>query len=204
MPFSRQTAIGAQLVQYNQVSGFPIKDLKSLVFDVLHESRQSRVAIVADEETLEQLPPLDSSRLDPEQDYRWSGFLIQRKVRKRAKRVIQGTYDEWFQWYMQHQRFRAFQTIVLIEPLVGVSDSEQGGYIDGFLARLMGKVRKTVIISKGDGEAPPSHDERRAKEVVRAMLYGTRLTRPKILQQLGRTFVPIAEETLAKAFTKYT
>ncbi len=159
---------------------------------------------MADEETLDQLPPLDSARLDPKQDYRWSGFLIQRKVQKRAKRVIQGTYDEWFRWYMRYQRFRAFQAIVLIEPLVGVSDPDHGGYIDGFLARLTGKVRKMVIISRSEGEAPPSHDERRAREVIRALLYGTRLTRPEILQQLGRTLVPLADETLAKAFTKYT
>jgi hypothetical protein len=192
-----------RFIPYGQGGEFPTKELLNLVYDALRQTRQSTVAIMTDEKTLEQLPPLDSESLEPERDYRWSGLLLQRKVQKRAKRIVQGTYDQWFQWYMRFQRFRAFHSIVLVEPLAGVANPEWGGYIDGLLARLMRKARRVVIISKSEGEVSPSHDEGRAKAVIRALLYGTRLSRPEILQQLGHIFIPIPDETLAKAFTKY-
>ena len=158
---------------------------------------------MADWETLEQLKLTDSVALDPRADYRWTGIKVQAGL-KPAKRVIEGTYDGWFQWYMRYQRFKAFRTLVLVNPLTGVSHPEWGGYIDGLLARLMGKVRQVVIISQVVADPLPSKEEQRTKEVIRALLYGTRLTRPEVLRQLRLTLTPIDEETLGGVFTRYS
>jgi CRISPR/Cas system-associated endonuclease Cas1 len=198
-----QTAPSALFIPYDTDGAFPASELQRVVRQILSESKHSRVAVMGDADTLEQLPDLDSARLDPEADYQWSGIKVRKGVQKAAKRVVIGIYQEWFQWYMRHQRFRAFQTIVLIEPMAGVSDEEHGGYIDGLLARLAGKVRKVMIISEGRAEASASADEQRAREVIRALLYGTRLTRPEVFQQLSRTFIPFTDSTLAKVFPLY-
>lgn len=196
-------ALGARFVAFGGEDEFPHAEVERVVFDALRRDRQSTVAIMADGINLDRLHLPDSARLDPKRDYRWSGYLVQRKVQKRAKRVIFGTYAGWFQWYMRYQRFRAFHAVVLIEPRSAVSDGEVGGYVDGLLARLQPKIRTLVIVSKDAGEVHPSTDERRTKEVVRALLYGTRLTRPEVLRRLGLTFVPISDATVAKVFPKH-
>lgn len=157
---------------------------------------------MADEVTLEQLPELGSVRLDPAKDYYWTGVHVRKGLHKPDERVLTGTYEDWFMWCMGRQRFRSFQTVVLVGPIQAVSVEERGGYIDGFLARLIGKARNIAIISKPD-DVTASTDELRARAVIRALLYGTRLTRPEILQQLSRTFVPIDEKTLAEVFPVY-
>jgi len=142
------------------------------------------------DEIPDDFPRLGEEELDPKEDYRWSGYLVQRKVKKPAKRIMIGSYEEWFRWYMRFQRFRAFHTLVLVEPLIAVTDNEHGGYIDGLLARLMGKVSQVVVVTKG-GVAPPVADRKRVVAVVRALLYGTRLSKPDILEQVARTFAPV-------------
>lgn len=191
-----------RLLPYEVTAVFPADQLQRLVYQTLSENKNNRVAMLADPGVLEQLPKLDSAWLNPETNYYWTGIQIY-KGRRADKRVIEGTYEDWFQWYMRSQRFRAFNTLVLINPLPGVSDEERGGYIDGFLARLMGKVQRTIIFSGDEADPLPSMDESRAREVIRALLYGTRLTRPELLRQLRRTFVPIADSTLDKVLTKY-
>ena len=191
------------LIHYGPEGSFPARELAYMVFESLRERKQSRVAIMADEEAAEALPSLSSEWLDPEKDYHWSGFLIQKKVQKPAKRVIIGGYAEWFRWYMRHQRFRTFHTLVLIEPLTAVSDEERGGYIDGLLARLMGKVRQVIVVARGTEENLLVVDESRVEEVLRALLYGRRLTRPELLEQTRHTFVPIPRETLKKVLETY-
>lgn len=140
--------------------------------------------------------------LDPEKDYQWSGWLVQRKVRKPSRRVVAGTYDHWFRWYMRFQRFRAFHTIILIDPSTPVADHEHGGYIDGLLARLMGKVRQVVIVSRSTTALPVASDEGRAKQVLRAILYGTRLSKPALIDEARQTFITITEQTVVKTLAE--
>jgi CRISPR/Cas system-associated endonuclease Cas1 len=153
------------------------------------------------DEVQDGFPQLGAGDLDPEEDYRWSGYLVQRKAKKPAKRVMIGSYEEWFRWYMRFQRFRAFHTLVLIEPFAAVADAQLGGYIDGVLARLMDKVVQVVVVTKG-GFAPPVADKRRVDAVLRAMLYGTRLSKSEILNETALTFVSLpavmVEEELAR------
>ncbi|HEV2225306.1 MAG TPA: hypothetical protein VGR56_00715 [Nitrososphaerales archaeon] len=103
---------------------------------------------------------------------------------------------------MRSQRFRAFHTLVLIEPLDAVSDKEHGGYIDGLLARLMAKARLIIVVSKPIGGIMPSNDVLRSKEVLRAILYGTRLSKPELLEKARLVFLPIPEKTLVREFEK--
>ncbi|HEV2137680.1 MAG TPA: hypothetical protein VGR53_02445 [Nitrososphaerales archaeon] len=174
-----------------------------MVQECLRERKQSKVAIMTgDEGALESLSQLRLEWLDPERDYRWSGWLVQKKVRRPAKRIVAGSYDKWFQWYMRFQRFGAFHTIILVEPVNAVSDKEHGGYIDGLLARLTAKVRQVVVISKPDDEVISNSDERRTTEVLRALLYGTRLSKPALVEKANLTFLPISEETLVRGLDK--
>jgi CRISPR/Cas system-associated endonuclease Cas1 len=162
---------------------------------------------MGDEALLEALPHLGSEFLDPKKNYWWSGILVARKIVKPARRVILGGYSEWFQWYMRTQRVRAFHTIVLLEPLTAVSDGQIGGYIDGLLARLMGKVSQVVVAAKRGGGGGPlqsvSADETHVDSVLRALLYGTRLSRPELLEAAGRTLIPIPEQMLEKALRNH-
>ncbi|MDV3292954.1 MAG: hypothetical protein LYZ70_01630 [Nitrososphaerales archaeon] len=192
----------ARFVRYGADGSFPSEALARAVFESL-AAKQRHVAIIADEETLDDLPWLGSERLDPTKDYQWSGILVQRKITKPARRVVKGTYTEWFQWYMRTQRLRAFHTVVLIGPFAVVADSEKGGYIDGLLARLSGKAQQIIIVTRDNAPAPPTVDERRIMEVARTLLYGTRLTWPELLKQAGRTLVPIPREKLEKTVGRY-
>jgi CRISPR/Cas system-associated endonuclease Cas1 len=162
---------------------------------------------MGDDALLEALPHLGSEFLDPEKDYRWSGILVARKIVKPARRVIVSGYSEWFRWYMRTQRFRAFHTIVLLDPLTAVSDGQIGGYIDGLLARLTGKVSEVVVVANRGGVGGPlpsvSADETHVDSVLRALLYGTRLSRPELLEAAGRTLIPIPEEMLLKALRNH-
>ncbi len=62
MPFDRQTARGARFIPYEQGGQFPTKDFENLVLEALRESRQSRVAVMADEESKRILPSFFHTR----------------------------------------------------------------------------------------------------------------------------------------------
>jgi CRISPR/Cas system-associated endonuclease Cas1 len=164
--------------------------------------RGARIAVMSNEEGPNSFRGLDFEWLRAETDYRWSGWLVQKKVRRPSRRVVVGEYGEWFRWYMRSQRFRAFQILVLVEPETAVSDKEIGGYIDGLLARLSSKVRQIIVVSRRT-VTRPTVDQLRTKEAIRALLYGTRLTRRELLERVRCTLVPISDEMLAKVFDGY-
>lgn len=163
------------------------------------EKKHTRIAImVDDEDAIESISKFNLDWLDPREDYQWSGWKVQKKVGKRSKRVKAGSYDQWFQWYMWSQRFHAFHNVVLIDPATVIANKEYGGYIDGLLARLIGKVRQVVVVARPSSGSTPMNDERRTKEVLRVLLYGTRLSKPDLFAQARRTYLPIPEEMAEK------
>ncbi|MDV3278260.1 MAG: CRISPR-associated endonuclease Cas1 [Nitrososphaerales archaeon] len=203
MPFEPKRGASVRLIRFKADGSFPAEELARTVFESLQIRKLSRVALMVDEAVLEALPRLGSEHLEPEKDYHWSGVLAQKRFGYPHRRVLVGSYEEWFRWYMRTQRFRAFHTIILIEPLSAVSDKERGGYIDGLLVRLMAKVRRVVVVAKparGELSAP---DETRAMEVLRALLYGTRLSRPELTGLASHTFVSIPRELLDKTMERY-
>lgn len=202
MLLSSNPVSSVRFIPFKQDSSFPSAELTKVVYHALSERKESRVAIFAANDFPYSLPDLGAKALEPRVSYNWSGFLRQRKVGKPPGRVLIGDYSEWFQWYMRHLRFRTFHTIVLIEPLNAIADEEHGGYIDGLLARLVGKVRQVILVAKG-GISLPVPDETRVKEILRALLYGTRLSRPELMEQVSRTFIPIPKELLDKTFERY-
>lgn len=195
MTISGQTGADARFIPFRG-NDFPAKELTKEVFDSLRQRRRTRVALMVGDDMVDFMPLLGEEWLDPRKDYRWSGWLLQRMHERPAKRIVAGTYEDWFKWYMRSQRFRAFQTVVLVEPTAAVVDKDHGGYIDGFLARLMGKVRVIIVVSKSNTQFGPDTDSTRTKEVLRALLFGTRLSRPEIIAQSKRAFVPIDEPML--------
>jgi len=198
-----ERALAVRLVRYQPDGAFPAEELARVIFESSRAKRLGRVAIMGDEALLEALTRLGSEGLDPNKDYQWSGVLVQRKIVKPSRRVVVGGYTEWFQWYMRTQRFRAFHTIILIEPLLAVSDKEYGGYIDGLLARLMGKVYRVVVVARGGAPLLVPVDEPRVSAVLRALLYGTRLTRSELVEEASQTLIPLTEEMLEKALGRY-
>jgi hypothetical protein len=189
-------------LRYESDGGFPTEELARVVYASLQVRKLGRVAIICDEAALQALPKLDWEYLDPQKDYYWSGVFAQKKFGYPYRRVIVGTYEEWFRWYMRTQRFRSFHTIILIEPLAAVSDKEHGGYTDGLLARLMAKVRRVVVVAKPASELP-APDETHVKEVLRALLYGTRSSRPELVWLVSHTFASIPRDLLDKTLERY-
>lgn len=187
MPFQPSQAQKVHSISYKVSEQFPILVLLESIQAGLGE--KARVAILATGELTKSLEIPGAERLDPQRNYQWSGFLVQKKVEKPASRVIVGQYTDWFQWYMSRQRFRAFHTVMLLDPIEAVADRDTGGYIDGFLVRLMDKAKMVVIIAKGGNQPQPPADEIRVKEVARALLYGTRLSGSELLEQASKTMV---------------
>ena len=188
-----------RLIQFPTDGEFPAELLQRAVEESLRTRRGRRVAIIANYEELESLPKFDFGWLEPDEDYQWSGWLVQRKVRRPAKRIFVGSYEEWFEWYMRSQRFRAFHSIVLVEPVAAVSEKEHGGYLDGWLARLVGKVKEVIVVYSPGRTAMPISDESRTMQVLRALLYGTRESKPSLMNLAHATFVPIKEESVLNA-----
>jgi len=201
LPFRAREGLNIRFLRYDVDGEFPAADVSTLVQEELKVKKQNRVAIMADDNhAFDALRKFDLEWLDPREDYYWSGWKVQRKLRKPAKRVIAGRYDHWFQWYMRTQRLRAFHSIVLIDPFSSITDQEYGGYLDGLFARLLGKVRQVVIVYRPDNLALPVGDEEgRTKEVLRALLYGTRLSKRELFEQARLAFVSISEDLLSKS-----
>lgn len=203
MPSSPYLASNIRFFPIKRDGEFPSTELTKLIYAALSARKESRIAIFAQSDQPYALPDVGAKALEPEISYNWSGFLRQRKIGKPPGRILIGDYSEWFQWYMGHLRFRTFHTIVLIEPLNAVSDEERGGYLDGLLARLMGKVRQVIVVSKEPESALPVPDETRVTEVFRALLYGTRLSQPELMKGASRTFIPIPKQLLDKTLQKH-
>ncbi len=67
----------------------------------------------------------------------------------------------------------------------------------------MGKVRHVVVVTNGTEESPIPVDELRIMEVMRTLLYGTRLSRAELVERAGNTVVPIPVEDLEKLLGSY-
>ncbi len=190
------------LLQYEPEDKFPLERMHDLVWDSLRQGRLSRVAVMSNEQVFfDSVRDLGADWLEADRNYHWSGWEVQRAHHKPDKRIVIGTYEEWFRWYMRFQRFRAFHTLVLVDPIVALSDERIGGYLDGMLARLAPKVRQVIVVSKPLPESIPPSDQRRTAQVLRALLYGTRLSRPNLVAQSQLTFIPIQPEMVGKAMS---
>ena len=178
--------------------------LPDLIYESLRSYRKDRCAVFGDLNLVKSLvrSGLDAEYLDPETNYHWSG--IQRRIQRGWKRTIASDYGEWFLWYMKWQRFRAFHTIVLLDPLQYLLSCDFRGYIDGMLARLMGKPLNKVVILENEQFGEPIRSwidqhkinngtladhfgEQELWQVMLAMVYGTRLTRTELQRGFERT-----------------
>ncbi len=184
------------------------EDVSRSVTDFIYESQRSyrrdRCAVFGELEVVKLLVKngLDADYLYADTNYQWSG--IQRRAQKPWKRIIAGDYAEWFLWYMKWQRFRAFHTIVLLNPIQYLLECESRGYIDGLLARLVSKPLNKMIIFEDerfkqvvqgwieqrrivDIDLKSGFGEQELWQAVLAILYGTRLTGTRLQLALERT-----------------
>jgi hypothetical protein len=143
-----------------------------------------------------EIPSDIGSRLDPERNYHWSGVDRMLELQRHLPRVLVGEYVEWFLWYMRYQRFRAFQTIILVDPASAICDKDVGGFIDGLLARLLRRAPQVVVVTRGAASRVPELDAPRLKEMLMAMLYGTRLSRAELAALVQLAFVLVPDEAL--------
>lgn len=188
---------------YSQQSTF-LSNVPDLIYQSMRSYRKDCCAVFGDLDLMKSLvgSGLDADYLDPEINYHWSG--IQRRVQRGWKRTIASEYGEWFLWYMKWQRFRAFHTIVLLNPFQYLLACDFRGYIDGLLARLMGKPLNRVIILENEQFRAPIQSwigqrkiddstlvnhfsEQELWQALLAILYGTRLTGTELQRAFERT-----------------
>jgi predicted RNA-binding Zn-ribbon protein involved in translation (DUF1610 family) len=154
---------------------------------------------MGDSEKLDMIPDHLAEKLDPSRNYQWSGVGRRRDLGHAPSRVLSGEYVGWFQWYMRHQRFKAFHTVILIDPLAAVSDGDTGGFIDGFIARLI-KASQVVVVTRGVSEqTKPEADQVHVKTTLMSLLYGTRMCRAELTEATKLTLRPISDSALQKA-----
>lgn len=202
LPFGAVGGPNLRLLQYGSEDKLPSERLHDLVWESLRQGRLSRVAVMLnDQEIFDSLRDLGADWLEADRNYLWSGWEVQRAHHKPDKRLVVGTYEEWFRWYMKFQRFRAFHTLVLVNPMIALSDERIGGYLDGMLARLTSRVRQIVVVSKPQPESVPPSDQRRTGQVLRGLLYGTRMSKPNLISQSQHTFIPTQPEMVTKALS---
>ena len=186
-----------RILHWKSDTPFPVEGLADLLYRGLNYSKQARVAIMGDPEPLNEIPDHLAKNLDPKRNYHWSGVDRRLELQRRLPRVLAGEYAEWFQWYMCFQRFKAFQTVIMIDPLSAVDETDTGGFIDGLLARLLAKVPQVVVVTRSNREQPPTrYDELHTQSALLSLLYGTRLSRGQLIDAAKFAFVQIPEQKL--------
>lgn len=183
------------------------EEVPALLQDVIDASRRSyrkdRWAIITELNPRLLIAPLDAELLDSAADYHWSGVQRQKRGEKTRKSLLVGNYYEWYCWFMRTQRFRAFHTIVVVDPLGSMVDYTCMGYLDGFFARLRAKpIRFVVLENKQHGQAvanwligekiadarvTEAYGKYGARQAVLALLYGTRLEKDALREALSKT-----------------
>lgn len=154
---------------------------------------------MGDTESLDEIPGHLAKFLDPKRNYHWSGVGRKLELERHLPRTFVAEYTTWFQWYMSYQRFRAFQTAILIDPLATVSNRDTGGFIDGLLTRLMTKVPQVIVVAKGTTEQTQLQaDDLHVNGVLMSLLFGTRLSRSQLTDVARLAFVPIPDQMLQK------
>ncbi len=189
-----------EFIRYELGGALTLEQLSQTIYQSRRSRRRDRVAVMGDWETIEVFKAkLDAEYLEPDRNYYWSG--VQWRFQKGRKRILLGDYADWFQWYMRHQRFKAFHVVILIEPRIATSDKDWGGYLDGFLARVVHNIPlKVIVVETGRQTTANSPDSLYVQEALLAMLYGTRLSRDEIVEMAGRAFVPLGDgEALRKS-----
>ncbi len=178
--------------------------LPDLISQNMRSYRKDRSAVFGDLDLVKSLVGggLNAEYLDPETNYHWSG--TQRRIQRGWKRTIASDYGEWFLWYMKWQRFRAFHIIVLLNPIEYLLSCDFRGYIDGLLARLLGKPLNRVLILENeqfrepiqrwveqrkiaDSNLADRFGEQELWQALLAILYGTRLTGTELQRAFERT-----------------
>ncbi len=181
-------------------------DLSRLIRSSFRSRRKDRCAIFADEDELKDiLGHLDvpAERLEERENIHWTG--IQRRGSRRWKRTQVGGYFEWFIWYMRWQRFNAFHTVVLLNPVKYMMGADRRGYVDGLLTRLLHANTNRIIIVEGThyehrlrrwlsqsgteaSEDASQFSRNELRQLLLSLLCGTRLTRTQLLDRAKRSY----------------
>jgi CRISPR/Cas system-associated endonuclease Cas1 len=198
---SAQAPQKIEIVTHDQGQPPPVDRVVQAIYTSMRSRRLDKVAVMADRDTLEKLKPLlDAEYLEPGTNFHWSGTQVMHLTQKGRKRVQLGDYEQWYRWFMQHQRFRAFHIVVMVDPLAVLQDEQLGGYLNGFLARLMAKVTHRVIIVQTPQQTPANvPDKTQGRAALMAMLYGTRLSFDELAETARLALVPLGEAALNDA-----
>ncbi len=200
MLLSPQATQKIEFLTYDQGQPLPLGRIVWTIYRSMRSRRLDKVAVMADAEILKQLKPLlDAQYLEPDENFHWSGTQRNLSLRKERKRIQLGDYEAWFRWFMAHQRFRAFHTVVMVEPSSGLRDGEQGGYIDGLIARLATKViHKVVVVKTAQQLKVNAAAGPYVEEALLALLYGTRLSMDELMETARQALVPLGEDFAIK------
>lgn len=209
-----------------QSEGVKPSQLEELIRSSFRPYRKDRSAIFVDTEAIKKLPDLPTvpvDWVDEDQNIHWTG--IQRRAQsKKWSRVLVGDYFQWFFWFMRWQRFNAFHSLVLVNPIEYMLAADQRGYIDGLLTRLLTRAKvnrifvietpenqerlrrwieggKTAFQSEVDTRFTPNEFH----QLLLALLCGTRLTDTQLLGEATHSFwfsvnsdIDMAKEILGK------
>ncbi len=192
-------APNVEFIHYEPGGALPLEQITLAIYQSMRSRRHDRVAVMGNEGIEPLRPKLDAEYLQPDCNYHWSG--IQWRAQKGRKRILLGDYEDWFKWYMRHQRFKAFHVVIMIEPRAALSDEERGGYFAGFLARLTHKVPfKVIVVETREQTEANGQDPLYIQEALLAMLYGSRLSHDELFEIAGLAFVPLGDaEALRKS-----
>jgi hypothetical protein len=154
------------------------EEIVALLQDVIDANsrshRKDRFALMLEPEPPRSLlSTLNAEVLSPDVDYHWSG--IQRRGEKPRKRTLVGDYYDWCCWFLRTQRFRAFHTIVVVDPVGSLIAYGCKGYLDGVLARLRAKPIRFVVLESME-----------YRQVVDDWLGGARVKDPRVADAFGR------------------
>ncbi len=191
-----------------QSQGTEAVDISTLIRSSFRSRHKDRCTIFADGDDVGQLLNdlhFQADRLEHDRNIHWTGR--QARGGRKWKRVVVGDYFDWFIWYMQWQRFGAFHTIILINPIKYMLGADRKGYIDGLLTRLLtrGTLHRIIIIESDEnrqrlqrwlshgGGAGPSEDvtqfsQNELQQLFLSLLCGTRLTATQLVSQAGRSY----------------
>jgi CRISPR/Cas system-associated endonuclease Cas1 len=197
--------------------------IADVIYDSFRSYKNDRCAVFLDEGTRFSLEDsgIDTGRLDPRLNLHWQGG--EKALRNKTwKRIMTGSYLDWFQWYMRWQRFNAFHTVLLFKPVSRLVDDEARGFMDGFLTRMLNKpsLHRAIIVEEsaflpvvrrwiGDEASIADSDlklhfgKNETRDAILCTLYGTRLSRPDLVAAVSRTLSsklnPDWESVLAKS-----
>ena len=198
--------IGLELIVAGSDEANPVR-IADAIYDSFRSYKNDRCAVFEDEEdglSMESAG-IGAGRLDPRLNLHWQGG--EKALRSKDwKRIMTGSYLDWFQWYMRWQRFNAFHTLVLIRPVSRLTNDESRGFVDGFLTRVLNKpsLHRAIVIEVAallpavkqwlgdqtliiDPGLKVRFGKKEIRDAILSTLYGTRLSRTDLAAAAGRT-----------------